>query len=197
MEMETEYHFKLEVKALELSSDLIPESPAGTQVDKTIEMDISQGVQGPGTVLILGPGKNRIRRAARICSFFSNKSPEEARISKEKPASEIDSIISPKHSRGVCSAPWSMGRLSVLFQPNARTLRGPHTPTAIIAAEMAKSRWLVSKLTQKSVAQLQGHLDQHNAHMAVLVQLARGSYTQHQEVAAILQSIVDDPRHCP
>lgn len=49
METETEYHFKLEVEALELSSDLIPESPAGTQVDKTIEMDVSQGVQGTGT----------------------------------------------------------------------------------------------------------------------------------------------------
>lgn len=49
MERETEYRFKLEEEALELPSDLSPESPAGTQVAKTTEMDISQDVEGTGT----------------------------------------------------------------------------------------------------------------------------------------------------
>lgn len=48
MEIETEYQFKLEVEALELSSDLSPENPTGTQTSKTTEMEISQDVQGTG-----------------------------------------------------------------------------------------------------------------------------------------------------
>ena len=90
-----------------------------------------------------------------------------------------------------------MGRLNVPFQPSVRTLRCPRTLAAIIAAEMAENRWLVSKLAWESAAQLQGHLDQHNAHVAVLVQVARDSYTQQQEVAAILQGVVVDSGHCP
>lgn len=49
MEREMEYHFKLEVEALDPSSDLSPKSPAGTQTDKTTEMEISQDVQRTGT----------------------------------------------------------------------------------------------------------------------------------------------------
>lgn len=44
MEIETEYQFKLEVEVLELSSDLSPESPAGTQTNKTTEMKDTQGM---------------------------------------------------------------------------------------------------------------------------------------------------------
>lgn len=50
METETEYQFKLEVEVLELSSDLSPESSAGTQTSKTTEMkDTQEMIKGLGT----------------------------------------------------------------------------------------------------------------------------------------------------
>ncbi|XP_068926685.1 myb/SANT-like DNA-binding domain-containing protein 7 [Petaurus breviceps papuanus] len=78
------------------------------------------------------------------------------------------------------------------FPSRARNFRRHQTAAAMIASEMAENRRLASQLARESVAQLQHHLDQHNAHMAALVQVARDSYAQRQEVVAILQDVADD-----
>ncbi|XP_074166763.1 uncharacterized protein LOC141566307 [Sminthopsis crassicaudata] len=78
------------------------------------------------------------------------------------------------------------------FPPRARNFRKHQTVAAVIASEMAENRRLVSQLARESATQLQRHLDQHNAHMATLVQMARDSYAQRQEVVAILQDVADD-----
>lgn len=72
------------------------------------------------------------------------------------------------------------------------TLKSYQAIVAIMATEMAENKYLVSELAQESAAQRQCHLDQHIAHMAVLVQMAGDIYTQCQEVVAILQDIADN-----
>ncbi|XP_043855842.1 uncharacterized protein LOC122752915 [Dromiciops gliroides] len=78
------------------------------------------------------------------------------------------------------------------FPPRARNFRRHQTAAAVVATEMAENRHLASQLVRESDTQLQHHLDQHNAHMAALVQVARDSYTQRQEIVAILQDVADD-----
>ncbi|XP_020849607.1 uncharacterized protein LOC110213573 [Phascolarctos cinereus] len=78
------------------------------------------------------------------------------------------------------------------FPPRARNFRRHQTAAAMIVSEMAENRRLASQLARESAAQLQRHLDQHNVHMAALVQVARDSSAQRQEVVAILQDVADD-----
>lgn len=73
------------------------------------------------------------------------------------------------------------------FHPRSMTLKCYEAIVAIMATEMAENKYLVSELAQESAAQWQCHLDQHIAHMAVLVQMAGD-----MEVVAILQDIADN-----
>ncbi|XP_023400744.1 myb/SANT-like DNA-binding domain-containing protein 7 [Loxodonta africana] len=167
MDMETEHQFKLEVEVLELPSDLSPESLTGTQAERTTE--ISPATQGTGAEVQRRPG-----------------SPDRNQPQKDtrSPAPKVLGV-SPVPPRA------RVGRVRRL-QPRARNLRRHQPATAMIASEMAENRRLASELARESAAQLQRYLDQHNAHMAALVQVARDSYTQRQEVVAILQDVADD-----
>ncbi|XP_056674369.1 myb/SANT-like DNA-binding domain-containing protein 7 isoform X2 [Monodelphis domestica] len=78
------------------------------------------------------------------------------------------------------------------FPPRIHNFRRHQMATPMMATEMAEIRRLAIQLAQESATQLQHHLDQHNAHMAALVQVARDSYAQRQEVAALLQDVADD-----
>ncbi|KAM9234495.1 uncharacterized protein PS065_005025 [Dugong dugon] len=169
MEMETEHQFKLEVEVLELPSDLSPESLTGTQAEKTTETEISPAAQGTGAEVQRRP------------ESLDRNQPQ-----KETPSSAPRvlgvSTVPPRARVGRVRRP----------QPRARNRRCYQPATAMIASEMAENRRLASELARESAAQLQRFLDQHNAHMAALVQVARDSYAQRQEVVAILQDVADD-----
>ncbi|XP_051852657.1 myb/SANT-like DNA-binding domain-containing protein 7 [Antechinus flavipes] len=151
----------------------------------------AEGVERPGD---LNPESQSPAEAGNDCSKSSHNSETGFQRKPDQSLSQRE-ILSPPSPPAPVVTPILYGTLSGRvhqFPPRDRNFRKHQTVAAMIASEMAENRRLVSQLARESATQLQCLLDQHNAHMAALVQMAQDSYAQHQEVVAILQDVADD-----